>query len=524
VKLIDDLNEENTGYYAGFISASFQAGRMMTSIFWGKFSDKYGRVKTMQISLFLSAVFSLCFAFAPTFFTCVLFRGLIGASCGLVSSIFTYLSEFPQGDNKLESSMTAIVLGMWGYGFLIGPTLSGFLSDPLKLYPDSDIVYSFSSIFEAYPYILPNIVATIFCLISMALNHFYLEETLTDDTLVPLTHILNGAYDKSREVVRNVSSKLFFINGCDKVHDEETVLSEATNRSRTLAKRYNSLLGPSASTSAFAYNGVEDDDKMSLKTSSDDDNHIGDIWKRKFTRSALVVCWLYFILLSALDDIIPLFCISKSSGLGTTEKQIGIIFAGVGIFYVTLQYHIVTGLVDNYGALTAMRIGIIVSAVMVLFVPLSLVINRDAPDGSVNICTVIFISIFYGLNQAYSSAAYTSFKIMLNKSVPAEKRGMMNGLWVTGMSASRFIGPVGADNLFAFGVSSGVFEVPYGSVFSFGAVTFYGCLVFLLAILTVHERDLAALQEIPAVEEGNDGAVDGSGLHDDCLLFQEENE
>ena len=130
VKLIDDLNEENTGYYAGFISASFQAGRMMTSIFWGKFSDKYGRVKTMQISLFLSAVFSLCFAFAPTFFTCVLFRGLIGASCGLVSSIFTYLSEFPQGDNKLESSMTAIVLGMWGYGFLIGPTLSGFLSDP----------------------------------------------------------------------------------------------------------------------------------------------------------------------------------------------------------------------------------------------------------------------------------------------------------------------------------------------------------------------------------------------------------
>ncbi|CAA7041789.1 unnamed protein product [Microthlaspi erraticum] len=34
--------EEDIGFYAGFVASSFMIGRALTSIFWGKLADRYG--------------------------------------------------------------------------------------------------------------------------------------------------------------------------------------------------------------------------------------------------------------------------------------------------------------------------------------------------------------------------------------------------------------------------------------------------------------------------------------------------
>ena len=73
-------------------------------------------------------------------------------SCnGLLGPIKTIVSEYANGDQKKETQMMAIVLGMWGYGFLINPAISGYLSDPIKQYPDSEFVKIFGPVLEAVP-------------------------------------------------------------------------------------------------------------------------------------------------------------------------------------------------------------------------------------------------------------------------------------------------------------------------------------------------------------------------------------
>ncbi|KAF5197663.1 zinc induced facilitator-like [Thalictrum thalictroides] len=42
-------SEEDIGYYAGFVGASFMFGRSLTSVLWGVIADRYGRKPVILI-------------------------------------------------------------------------------------------------------------------------------------------------------------------------------------------------------------------------------------------------------------------------------------------------------------------------------------------------------------------------------------------------------------------------------------------------------------------------------------------
>ncbi|CAN8255156.1 unnamed protein product [Cochlearia groenlandica] len=44
--------EEDIGFYAGFVASSFMIGRVLTSIFWGKLADRNGRKPIILIGNF----------------------------------------------------------------------------------------------------------------------------------------------------------------------------------------------------------------------------------------------------------------------------------------------------------------------------------------------------------------------------------------------------------------------------------------------------------------------------------------
>jgi MFS family permease len=52
--------EEDIGFYAGFVGSSFMIGRALTSIFWGKLADRYGRKPIILIGTFSVLAFLLC--------------------------------------------------------------------------------------------------------------------------------------------------------------------------------------------------------------------------------------------------------------------------------------------------------------------------------------------------------------------------------------------------------------------------------------------------------------------------------
>jgi len=66
---------------------------------------------------------------------------------------------------------------VWCLGSIIGSGLGGTLADPVRNYPD---YFAPGSIFEKYPYLLPNLVCTGVVLFGMIVGILFLEETHED--------------------------------------------------------------------------------------------------------------------------------------------------------------------------------------------------------------------------------------------------------------------------------------------------------------------------------------------------------
>jgi MFS family permease len=461
--LIPNLNEETAGSYAGLIASSFMIGRTCSSFEWGKAADRYGRVFVIKISLFLSAIFSIFFGLSPTFYTALMFRCLLGLSNGLIGPIKTMVSEYTRGDKNKETQMMAVVIGMWGYGFLINPAISGYLSDPIKQYPNVEFGYVLKNILEEYPFLLPNILGSILCIIGYFLVDNYIEETLPEEKRQQfyLNDILPCCCIKTnRSIIRNVSSWGLFKH----LHNSEGEISEDLII----------VLSPSEVEDGVMIDD-DDDDKEEEKPAT-----ILSLLARNGTRQHLLVYWIYSFLIITVDEVFPLYCISKTSGLGITEKVIGNIMSGTGLFYVIVQYFILTRLVDQFGMYSALRTGTFLSIPLACLIPVSLITNKYAPEGTLNLMTIIYLSFVYAMIRAFSSVVFSVITMTTNGTVPAHQRGTMNGLSMLGGSLAKSCGPIFGGLLFSQSVSS--ITPPFGSVFVYCIISALGICLGILAL------------------------------------------
>lgn len=69
-------------------------GMMISSPFWGKFSDKFGRKTTLMIGGVLLAYYGLLSAFAATYVWMLILRGMVGFGMGCVPQGVTLYAEF----------------------------------------------------------------------------------------------------------------------------------------------------------------------------------------------------------------------------------------------------------------------------------------------------------------------------------------------------------------------------------------------------------------------------------------------
>lgn len=84
--LVPGLPEEDVGYYAGVLAASFQAAQCCTSVAWGRASDKVGRKPALLVGLVGSIAALLVVGFAPSYGIAVLGRVLAGGLNGNISA------------------------------------------------------------------------------------------------------------------------------------------------------------------------------------------------------------------------------------------------------------------------------------------------------------------------------------------------------------------------------------------------------------------------------------------------------
>ncbi|KAK8451998.1 hypothetical protein SEVIR_5G038100v4 [Setaria viridis] len=143
--------EQDIGFYAGFIGAIYFLARTFTSVPWGIFADKYGRKPCIVISILSVIVFNTLFGLSTSYWMAIVTRGLLGLLCGILGPIKAYATEVCRKEHQalgisLVTSSRAIAL-------VIGPAIGGFLAQPAEKYPN---LFSKESIFGRFPYFLPS--------------------------------------------------------------------------------------------------------------------------------------------------------------------------------------------------------------------------------------------------------------------------------------------------------------------------------------------------------------------------------
>ena len=370
-----------------------------------------------------------------------------------------------------------------GYGFLLSPAISGYLSDPVKQYPNSPLLIGpLESLLSTFPFLLPNLIGCFICLASFFAVHYNVEETLPLERQEYFwENIRRLCCQRESSILRTVSSWSLFKH-LPFTNDE---MSDAVSES---AENLPHWVAPSPSTSSLLLMssgaGVrsKQSDLKSNHLSNKAKTSIKHLWSRESTRKHLIVYWVYSFLVVAIDESFPLFCMSVASGLGITESSIGSILCGSGVCYVLIQYFAITRLVKRFGPYNSLIIGTVCSIPFASLIPISLVLNRGSASHHISTSCLIFLSVCYAWIRVASSIVFSTITMTTNRTVPISERATMNGFSMLGGSLGKALGPWFAGVLFSRSVSSGVFTPPYGSVNVFVIIGLLGCVMVTQAL------------------------------------------
>ena len=493
--LIPDLTSDTAGSYAGFISASYMVGRSITSFAWGTVADTIGRKPVFYISFLVPAFMSILFGCASNFYVALFTRFAMGMANGIVVATKTSVSELAKGDEKLEARSMALVMGMWGWGFLVCPPISGALSEPVKQYPDSEFVQYFEPLFSKYPFLLPNIVSVIFCIAGIISVYFYVDETLPEERRRSISSIwknfLNrtrSRFENFRRIIPGVSSQeermplqstltdTYTYSSSD-LSNETQALTNTDDSSRDteqdsddceILHQSKSITIPSVSIENQSPEKKKNAKKIPSTTT------MSELWENGATRHYLIARWFLVFPSMVFDEAFPLFCIAISGGLGLTETGIGKVLAGAGLVFILGQYKINTFIVSRYGLFNSQILGSLFATPLCFFIPFVLYLNRDSSLNEITWAAYIYLSVIIGLSNIGGNVVLCSLTISTNRTVKTEQRASMNGLSMLGGSIVKACGPAVAGWLVSFLLGSGFVPPTVGVILLFSSMGLFG--------------------------------------------------
>lgn len=97
-----------------FVTTAVFIGMMVSSPFWGKFSDKYGRKTALVMSGVLLFYYGLVSSFAPTYVWLVILRSLVGFCIGAVPQAVTLYSEYLPSEQR--GRCLVLMECFWAFG------------------------------------------------------------------------------------------------------------------------------------------------------------------------------------------------------------------------------------------------------------------------------------------------------------------------------------------------------------------------------------------------------------------------
>ena len=481
IHLVPNTNEEQAGTYAGLLAASFMIGRALTSYGWGRISDIYGRKIVFYSSLSTSCLFCFLFGMATSFRMALVWRFLLGASNGIagiskskkrirllyigcmtmyvthsIVCILAVVTETAHGNERWETKGMSLTMGMWAWGFLLSPGLSGFLSDPLRQYPHLKLPTIFRNVLQRHPFLLPNLVSVLLCTIDLVAVWCLVPETLPNPR--SSRYLLSDTVEWFQTIWQRISSSHSTTNNLRTIEDDND-----DDEIESLLPSSDIELSPTRRAHATTATVPTTQSQPTPAT-------LSSIWSKPNTRNHLIVFWIFSFVGIAIDEAFPLFCISRKGGLGLDEAKIGTLLSATGVMFAVTQYKAYDWVVGRYGLHQSILIGASLSAPLAALVPVSLLLNHNSDSQQPSSLTwpaFTYLALLLGFIRIFGLVFFASITIATNRTVSAQHRGSMNGLSMLGGSISKGLGPIVAGLLTTRSMSS---NPKLGSLIVFGTI------------------------------------------------------
>jgi MFS family permease len=524
----DAKNRNEVGYYAGYVTGAFMAGRFVSSYYWGHWSDIHGRKPTLYISLISTLIFSILFGFSSSLWFAIVTRFCLGLFNGIVSTCKVSLSEICGKEHEVIGM--GIVGGCWSIGYIIGPAIGGILADPCAQYPS---IFGSVVLFQNFPYLLPNIAASLIAAIGLVAIWLYVPETMDHctnsdlntqitfrkdtSTYAPSDPVIFGEHSlednsceqyeilsssntgkcgqNGRKVAQNPSIEDAEIKSlnlslesdqteCDSWKsdswDIQEIPSDICNQTQfdvNNGSDENAALladsskeGPcNCKLNGRQYN-TNYSDRKEFKKSTSMLTNLKTILSIPSARNVLLLFMLFSLGTIMFDEVYPLWALATidKGGLDWNPGTIGQVLSYAGIFMGIFQFCVYPFIAKSVGYIPMLKLS------SVLLVPLYIAfpycgLLQDYPT---LLATAVALNIV--LIKILAGIVYTSQSLITNHSVPASLRGGLNGFSMAVSSFGQAIGPLLGSLIFAYSVTE---NNGFFSLFDFHLV-FYVCAIF----------------------------------------------
>ncbi|KAL6881057.1 major facilitator superfamily domain-containing protein [Trichoderma novae-zelandiae] len=460
-KITDDPTKISV--YAGMVTSAFTLAEFTTGVMWGKLSDKIGRKPVLLSGLIGTAISVLIFGFAPSLPVALFARAMGGLLNGNIGVLQTTVAELVTVKEHQPRAYTIMPM-VWCIGSIIGPMIGGALARPCISYPD---YFPRGSIWDQYPYLLPNLFSAVTVLFGVVVGILFLEET----------HLgKRGEKDRGREIGDRVVAlfnrttygradkpeKQSLLGDCDQAG--YNTLSDSSESDATKLARGRERLPDYRSRETSPRIASQGNTERQAASSTESPEAQPDQPTVIFTKPVLMNIISYGILAFhtiTYDQLFPVFLSTAPpkepilelpfkfvNGFGLETKAIGVIISIQGFYSLLSNYLIVTPMTRRLGPLRLFRLIAFSYFALYLVTPYVVLLPESLR------MPAIYLLVIW--KCTFSTMAYPSNAILLANSAPSKQvLGTINGVAASTASLCRALGPTLSGFLYAMGLQSG---------------------------------------------------------------------
>ncbi|KAK3954605.1 major facilitator superfamily domain-containing protein [Pseudoneurospora amorphoporcata] len=455
--MVKDFNitndESKISMYAGWVTSSFTLAEFLAGFLWGRLSDKIGRKPVLLTGMGGTGLSVILFGFAPSLPIALLARALGGILNGNMGVLQTTVGELVTVKEHQPRAYTVMPI-VWCIGSIVGPMIGGTLARPVDWIPT---VFQPGSVWDRFPYLLPNLFSALCVFFGLAVGFLFLEETHAEKKY---------RRDRGVEFGKYLTSRLF---GKDSIFRKRVRRGKNGEEQPLLGETYESLPGYRTADGSPELTSVEgpmmQESPLDLESTGEIAEAQPEKPERTFTKPIIFIIINYGLLAfhtMTLDSLLPVFLSTEpqgsqdswslpfkfADGFGYDTRTVGIILSIQGLYSMISTSFFFPRITGRIGALRLFQIISISYPLLYFATPYFVLL-----PSSVRMAGVYLLIVW---KCTLATMAYPSNAILLTNSAPSTLTlGTINGVAASIASLCRAMGPIVSGYLYTVGLRMG---------------------------------------------------------------------